>query len=169
MGIAGLFALLSTAGMVLLTNKHSDFCRNYRKQGLFLIVLVVSEMILVNVLKGIWARPRMRSIEDIDEFKHWFEIGGWTNDNELKSFPSGHTANAFVLLAFVVLTPMFKKIKVNHIIIASVIWGVLVGISRVVLGAHFLSDVLVGCYVTIYLFFGLYHLFFKNTPIPLKI
>ena len=37
--------------------------REMRKAGIVLLVLIIAEMLLVNVVKIIWARPRMRSIE----------------------------------------------------------------------------------------------------------
>lgn len=167
--IAVLLAMTITILTVVISNKHPKECLQFRKTGLFFIVLVISEILLVNVLKIVWGRPRMRSIEDVSEFKHWFEISGLTNDNEYKSFPSGHTANAFVMIAFTMLTPLFKRIKAKYIVITTIVWGILVAISRVVLGAHFLSDVLVGCFVTLFLFLGLYRLFFKKPFIVDKI
>ncbi len=135
----------------------------FKKHAWLLILLVFSEMIFANIIKSIWARPRMRSITDISDFNHWYEINGWTNDNELKSFPSGHTANAFVVLAYMMFIPYIKSIKMNYFLIGAVIWGTLVALSRVVLGAHFLSDVLVGSYITIFIFILLERIFFRNT------
>jgi membrane-associated phospholipid phosphatase len=124
----------------------------FKKHAWLLILLVLSEGIIVNIIKNVWARPRMRSINDVSQFKHWYEINGWTNDNELKSFPSGHTSNGFVIIAYMMFVPYFKSIKMNYFLIGAVTWGTLVALSRVVLGAHFLSDVLVGSYITIFLF-----------------
>jgi|LGOV01.1.fsa_nt_gb membrane-associated phospholipid phosphatase len=124
----------------------------FKKYAWLIILLVLSEGIIVNIIKGVWARPRMRSINDVSQFKHWYEINGWTTDNELKSFPSGHTSNGFVIIAYMMFVPYLKSIKMNYFIIGAVIWGTLVALSRVVLGAHFLSDVLVGSYITIFLF-----------------
>jgi membrane-associated phospholipid phosphatase len=159
-------AILMTIGLtifaVLLAQKHQNTFSSLNKHAWLLIILVIAEVIMVNLLKGIWARPRMRSIEDISAFKHWYEIAGWTNDNEYKSFPSGHTANGFVSIAYLIFLPYFKSIKPRIFITFAITWGVLVALSRVVLGAHFLSDVLVGSYITIFLFLLLNHLLFKK-------
>ncbi len=151
--------------LIFLANKNNEKLNKLKKQALFIITLVVLETLTVNVLKMAWARPRMRSITSFEEFNYWYQIAGWANDSELKSFPSGHTANSFCILAFYVFLPYFKRIKPSVFLAFGVAWGTCVAISRVVLGAHFLSDVLVGGYVTIFLFLVLNHLFFKNTKV----
>ncbi len=143
-------------------SKNTEMLIRFRKHALFLIVLSVSEMILVNVLKGVWGRPRMRSIDSIDGFRYWFQISGPAAGEEFKSFPSGHTANAFMMIAFSVFVPYFRKINQKVFVIFAVLWGVLVAFSRVVLGAHFLSDVFVGCYVTLFLFLLFHWVFFRK-------
>ena len=143
-------------------HKHGNKFVNFKKHAWFFIVLIVSEMLLVNIVKMIWARPRMRSMTDISEFKHWYEINGWQSEEELKSFPSGHTANGFVAIAYMIFVPYFKSIKMNYFIIGAVVWGTMVALSRVVLGAHFLSDVVVGSYITIFLFILWEKVFFRS-------
>lgn len=124
-----------------------------KRHAWLLIVVIISEMIIVNIIKGIWARPRMRTIvTGENEFKHWYEINGWTNDNDLKSFPSGHAANAWVGLVYMIFIPYIKSIKMKWYIIGASVWGTCLALARVILGAHFLSDVLVGSYITIFLF-----------------
>jgi len=152
---------IAVAALYIAHTKGEKFIE-FKKHAWLLIVLVIGEMVLVNVVKILWARPRMRSITDVSEFKHWYEIAGPTGDNELKSFPSGHTANAWIGLAYIIFSQQIKMIKVNHFIIGAVIWGTLVALSRVVLGAHFLSDVLVGSYITIFLFILLERIFIKH-------
>ncbi len=151
-GAIALFAIT----MLLIKKVSNKKLRELRKIGLILIILVITEMVLVNVVKILWARPRMRSIESVDEFVHWYKINGPSNDNELKSFPSGHAANGWIMLAYTMFLPYLKKMKKNWFMIFAIVWGTGVAVSRVVLGAHFLSDVLVGSYITILAFFMIY-------------
>ena len=134
----------------------------WRNQGGLLIVLVVAEILVVNVLKIIWARPRMRSISSVAEFKHWYELNGPMNSEEFKSFPSGHTANAFVMLAYTMFIPLDKAKTIRWLTSFAVIWGVCTAISRVILGAHFLSDVFVGGYITILIFYILQRIWIER-------
>ena len=121
----------------------------YRKQAIILIIAILTEMLLVNLMKTIWGRPRMRSISSFEEFRYWYEIAGPAISQENKSFPSGHTANAFTMLVYCIFLPEVKKIKGKFLFTFAFLWGTLVAISRIVLGAHFLSDVIAGFYITL--------------------
>ncbi len=156
-------SIVLAIALIYISEKKGEEFKKYRKHAWLLLVLIFSEIFAVNIIKCIWARPRMRSITNISQFKHWYEISGWTNDNELKSFPSGHAANAFVGLAYTIFIPYLKSIKIKTYLIIAITWGVLVSLSRVIIGAHFLSDVLVASYITIYLFIFWEKVFFKHT------
>ena len=149
-----LFAALLFGSLLLLIKKMgNEKLRGYRKHGLVLLLLMITEMVLVNVLKIIWARPRMRSMESIDQFKRWYEINGPLNSEEFKSFPSGHTANGFAMIAYTIFIPVNKAKQLKVMTAIAIVWGVCTALSRVVLGAHFLSDVAVGGYITMVIFY----------------
>lgn len=142
--------LLFAALVYFLVKKDVSFFRKYRKSALVLLLLVISELVLVNVLKMVWARPRMRSIEGFEQFKYWWQVNGFKNLEEFKSFPSGHTANAFAMIAGVSFIAS-EDGKKKWMLFAFT-WGSLTALSRVVLGAHFLSDVIFGGIVTVVLY-----------------
>ena len=58
------------------------------------------------------------------------------------SFPSGHTSRAIFLLFYFIHTSFFESIPVPII----VIWLCTVVASRVVLGRHYISDVIAGIF-----------------------
>lgn len=163
--VAVVTLILFAGAMILVAKVKAEKFKKVKKIGLVLVILVVSEIILANILKILWARPRMRSIDSIDQFKYWFQINGLSNDNELKSFPSGHTANGFVVIAYVMFFNTAKMIKKNLYLVFAVVWGVMVAISRVVRGDHFLSDVLMSCLLTFLLFILIQKLVLKKKAI----
>jgi membrane-associated phospholipid phosphatase len=152
LGFAAIFLLAVLYGI---TKIGTERLRDYRRHALLLILVVVSEILIVNVLKIVWSRPRMRMIDSIDQFRYWYQINGPMNNNEYKSFPSGHAANGFVMLAYTMFISTKNKKLIQVAVIGATLWGVMVAISRIIMGAHFLSDVIVGGYITILIFYVL--------------
>lgn len=98
-------------------------------------------VLLTNIIKIIFARPRYWTIiEGVHEFAPWYQINGPQLNNATMSFISGHTANAFVLFSFAYFFSKGSKTR-NNIITATMIWGALVGVGRLLSGQHFLTDV----------------------------
>jgi undecaprenyl-diphosphatase len=57
--------------------------------------------------------------------------------SDVFSFPSGHTSSAFL---FAFITSVFFP----FLLIPLIIWASLIGFSRIILGVHFPSDIIVG-------------------------
>ncbi|MFA5450059.1 MAG: phosphatase PAP2 family protein [Clostridia bacterium] len=66
-----------------------------------------------------------------------------------KSFPSGHTVAASASFALIILPEMYEKLKKYRWMFWTfpALYTVVVGISRIVIGAHYLSDVLFGGFI----------------------
>lgn len=109
-------------------------------------------IIIVNVIKNFWGRPRFRSMTDpILNFTAWYLPQGIASGEEFRSFPSGHSANSAVVI-WISLLPTFLpslKGKERPLFIGAMVWALLVMFSRVVMGAHFASDVTVGVTITL--------------------
>ena len=111
---------------LILKGSHKE-----RLFGIIMVVSVLVEVAIVNgFLKNFIARPRPFNVSD--------EILPAIDILSDYSFPSGHTALAFAM-AFVFYKYLPKKYGIPAIIIAS-----FVGLSRVHLGVHYLSDVIGG-------------------------
>lgn len=111
--------------------------------------VVVVSGIVVNILKVIFGRYRPRYLVNDGLYGfEWFEFG-----YRFASFPSGHSATAFGI--GVALAYLFPRYGVLH----CTFWG-LVAFTRVIVGAHFVSDVVAGSFfgalTALYLYHGFY-------------
>lgn len=127
-----------------------------------MLLVVVAELLIVNVLKVGWARPRMRmmAVEPGASFVPIYQPGApsfkdalmssGVPGEEFKSFPSGHTANAALLIVFTALTVLKKSwLDIRQWVFwIGALWGAYVGFSRLIMGAHFLTDTVIGYAVT---------------------
>lgn len=139
------------------------------RKGIWIILLISAFFIFmalvpgVTLLKSVFHRPRYRSLtlyEAID-FHNWYQpcknykdlmsITGLTSE-EFKSFPSGHAGGSALTIMFALLVPYFvkgqEKIQLP-LLYGSFVWVILVSFSRILVGAHFLSDVSMGAILTI--------------------
>ncbi len=97
-----------------------------------LVLSIIGNTATIYILKHLIARPR--------------PIGGFLVESGY-AFPSGHTASALLLygfLLYVYMSYQHDKQKLRAIQIGCVLLILLIGVSRLYLGVHFLSDVLAG-------------------------
>lgn len=172
LGIA--FAITLNALLILIGYR---FLKNYQNKdfmlrlAILLLLLSVGTMALGNAFKYLVSRPRPRYIFDVvyyatpeEGFRSFYEMqpfaclnkaltGG--KSNNLKSFPSGHSMYAALgMFVFPSITLLFDKTKDNRklqigLFYGGLAWTIIVMISRVYAGAHFLSDVGMGLIVTL--------------------
>ena len=120
-------------------------------------LVVFLEMILVNVIKIPWGRARMRLVvaDSRAYFMPWWQPGSELKDalvaagvkaEEFKSFPSGHSANASCLMLLCLLPNICPKLekKRTMLLFIGFGWACLVAFSRIVMGAHYLTDTVIG-------------------------
>ncbi len=117
----------------------NHFIYKHKKEAqhwLYLAIVVISSGIVCDALKFILGRARPINLFDNLQYGFYF----FKMNYGMVSFPSGHaTTAAAVALACSVLWPRYWKLFV--------VAAVLVGLSRLVLNVHYLSDVIVGWYV----------------------
>lgn len=102
--------------------------------GQALAIVQVLSQLAVHLLKWLTNRPR--------PFRTWKDIIAEHPPTSKRSFPSGHTCAAFA--SALTIASFYPSSAALLIPLAA-----LVGISRIYLGAHYPSDVLVGCIVAI--------------------
>lgn len=94
-------------------------------------------------LKALWGRVRYRDVLAGKGAFSFFALPQFFTGHF--SFPSGHTANAACFMAVSYFVKDKTKKRVLQLLLT--VWLVLVGLSRVRLGAHFLTDVIAGAAV----------------------
>lgn len=135
------------------------------------VALVVAN-VLIMIIKTPIGRMRFRAINStlgqgminnrmVQGYTPWYKINGQPNDGVLaafestygvtdafKSFPSGHTCSAGTVYALMMLPDLFefkrKKGAKLACWIVPIVYVALVAISRIMVGAHYMSDVTFG-------------------------
>jgi lipid A 4'-phosphatase len=124
----------------------------------FLFAAVAASGLIVDLLKVVFgrARPKLLFAAGTYDFT-WLGLGAnyW-------SFPSGHAATAAALMT--ALWCLWPRHLLFYIALAA-----MVAASRVVIGAHYLSDVVMGAFIAVLVTRALAALFvhFKALPLPL--
>ena len=142
--------ILITSILVFLIYRKTK--KNLSQKALFIFSSVAISGLIVDVLKIIFsrARPKLYFAEDLYAF-HFLEF---KTKAAYYSFPSGHSSTA-LSFAFA-LSMLFPKYRVELLLI-----GVVVAFSRVVVTAHYLSDILAGGLIGIFISYYIYEKYFK--------
>ena len=120
------------------------------------ISTIFSLAIVVSILKNTWGRARPNEILELggkDTFTPWYQISDQCLSN--CSFVSGDAAVGFALIVFYFL------IKKEAYLWLSLLFGLIVGLIRIMAGGHFSSDVIFSCLI-IFLFNSLFYLFYSR-------
>ena len=155
--IAFLFTILILVAAYFLTRLVPK--EKAKEAVTFAVVAVfyfIAVIIIMNVLKGIWGRMRIREMTDpITEFTRWYVItnrGGF--NNIYASFPSGHSMNAAGTILLCLFPTFIPKLQGKEFSLKIICYSymVLCAISRVVMGAHFASDTTMGILLSLLIF-----------------
>jgi len=158
--IEGVFVYLG-----FLYGKHNNNKRAFYA-GLLLTVAIVWALVpLTQLLKVIVKRPRFRTIGVINGsvFTNWWEPFNEQYEviqqsyvenisEEFKSFPSGHTGEAALLMfALPFLSKLEPKLRNKETLAFFIgfVYTLLMALSRMTMGAHYLTDICVGALLTI--------------------
>ena len=119
--------------------------QKYYKAALACVGAAISTLILITCIKLLWGRVRYRQIaaDSTLSFTDWYIING-PGQPMHASFPSGHTANAAIMMMLSLYFPK-QKHWLQPLLYAYIL---LMAVSRLCVGAHFLSDILTGCAIT---------------------
>ena len=152
-------------------------CRKGDVKQLWAMLLVMVVIFTVSllpagfVIKLIIHRPRYRYLvrTGVLPFYNWWEncanykdyIGGLIDGfpitkEDFKSFPSGHSGTGMIMAMFLSYAPIFfKKLKGKETIMfyIGVLWGLTMMFSRMLVGAHYLTDTCMGSLIVMVVFY----------------
>lgn len=145
--------IMIPASLALIITRLTEIIPEKTLAELFVPALVtffaaLAVLITVQFTKMLWGRIRFRDFgEDISRFVPWYKIDFFSGYN---SFPSGHTANMAIIFAFPLWLAAIGKSR-KTVVISYVVIGICtaaMAVSRIFIGAHFLSDITVGFYIS---------------------
>ncbi|MDP1796601.1 MAG: phosphatase PAP2 family protein, partial [Planctomycetaceae bacterium] len=115
----------------------------YRAGWFLLLLFAIGPGLIVNYgFKTHWGRPRPHQIMDFDGLHAFVSVGSpGTLEHHNSSFPSGHAAVAFYLIAPAFLASPQRRGMPTKLMIAGLSYGGVMALVRVVQGGHFVSDV----------------------------
>ena len=118
--------------------KIGDKLTNFFILSFFYILIVGA---FTQIAKHIIGRPR----PNYTNFENFFHFKFFTLESNFHSYPSGHTSTIFMVCF--ILVAAFPKLKYFFIFLASI-----VGLSRIIVGAHFFTDVVAGALLSLIIF-----------------
>lgn len=148
---------------MLVREENRSQALKYAAVALLYFLLVI---LIMNTLKTIWGRMRFREMTDpVNEFTRWYQIvprGGF--HNIYASFPSGHSMNSAGVILLMLLPSVYPILKGKEYMLHTIVyfWCIVVGVSRVFMGAHFCSDVTVGILLSLAIFEVLRSLIYRE-------
>ena len=116
-------------------------CQKYvhlRNFSIFSFIYLVLVGLVTQVLKHIIGRPRPNHV-DLDKADGF---NFFSTDASFHSFPSGHSST--IIAVALILTLLIPRLKIFFLIV-----GFVVSLSRVVVEAHFATDIIAGALVAI--------------------
>ncbi|WP_461480269.1 phosphatase PAP2 family protein [Paenibacillus sp. PvR052] len=147
-------SLIAAVIQLLLRQVPHQILLKHHKAVWVTLALIACELLLVHTLKLSWGRIRFRDLlPDYSNFMAWYAPQGAEGH---RSFPSGHAANGWVMLSLLFFVPLHQKRWRAAVLTFAIAWGVLTAYSRIVIGAHYASDVLFGSCLTLSLFYILH-------------
>ncbi len=163
-----LIAIALEAIIVLIGYKVIDTkdTKTLLRTWVILMIAYYLGLAITFIMKEIWTRPRYRLIYDgyegysiFDLFRKWYNPGrGIAGDiypyevvhsDDFKSFPSGHSYDSMtcILLSYIPLLNTKQKDKpwIRSLILGITgCYAMMIAFSRILYGAHYLSDVTFG-------------------------
>ena len=161
-GILLILAVLYLFTILLLLSQMDQHLLQQRLPFfIFFTCVMLSAAACTTIIKHFWGRIRYRDLTNAQDFIKWYLPQGVTGN---RSFPSGHTSGFTSILCF--LEWRKNRYEKSSIVRTIIIWMLIIymPISRMAMGAHFLSDTAVGFLMT-YSWFLFYRRYYRRREV----
>ncbi len=136
------------------------YCIRQKRFSKIAIWQMALSQLFIQVLKAVWGRVRFRELSQPGaEFSPWYIPQGVVTSD---SFPSGHAGLGWMLLPLFLLFTSFGRKVQMFVLSLSICWAITVSSGRVVVGAHYSSDVWFGGLVTVMPFMLFYYIYTQD-------
>lgn len=117
-----------------------------RPYVIYFLQVTVTTMLIVGLLKIGFGRIRFRQMQDATQFCVWY-LPCFAQGT---SFPSGHVSS-FAAAMLCLLSFRFPTWRCHRPMLLAIVWGSIVCmmVSRIVMGAHFVSDTAAGMLIAL--------------------
>ena len=124
--------------------RDETFLKKHFIISLSIFIVAFTSILGTDLIKSIFGRVRYINLTNPDDFKPWFHINSFDFNS---SFPSGHAARSLSLIGIAFL-PFYKQDRklVPFLEVIGIVFGLVVGFSRIIEGMHYPSDVVTGLY-----------------------
>lgn len=140
--LSALILLLGLA-VIIWRPKTLSYKRMRLRMAYFVLVFILGSGLVVNaILKDHWGRPRPVQTQDFGGAAVYVPPGKIVLHSEGRSFPSGHSSVGFAFLALWFLWRRERPAWALWGLGAGLLMGYAVGLARMAVGAHYLSDVI---------------------------
>lgn len=134
--------------------------KRMEKKAIFFACVFITAIVIGGGLKMIWGRVRFRELDSALQFRAWFLPQGINGHH---SFPSGHTITLSTILCLLVISKDCPKQRTPwYIVFAVYAFIIIMTISRMIMGAHYLSDVSAGFMITYTVFLWYREYFYRK-------
>jgi len=141
----GLFAM-AVIILLLVLRRWGQACQ--------ILVAFLLSALFAQILKNVFSMPRPREFFPPGAYLYFIPD---VTLNGHASFPSGHSTSIFVLATMLAIFEPNKRLNIFYLLVA-----VSVGYSRIYLGQHFLTDVLMGSFLGVMTAIGIRWLFLEK-------
>lgn len=139
-------ALLARGSLAVFYVRKPDISEKQYLTAANIMVSALLVFLITSGIKTIWGRMRFYVMTDpASQFTAWYVIKPWGISDSMRSFPSGHSSFS-VMLFYLSMLPELLNVKINRkrLSALAVLWTACVMVSRIIYGAHFLTDTCTG-------------------------